>query len=105
MDALEQFADCEDIMLVGSEAGEVVRGRVELGDFLCRIFERPETFTWDWSRVETSCVGKLAWIYGQGELVVHRGAGQKRAPYRLTGVFENVKGAWRWRHLHGSEPA
>lgn len=105
MDAVAEFAPREDVLLVGSEQGEITRGRGALAAFLQEIFHRPETFTWEWTSVEVSSVGDVAWLYAEGHVLVRRDANENRAPYRLTGIFERVEGVWRWRQFHGSEPA
>jgi ketosteroid isomerase-like protein len=104
-DALAQFAPGDATMLVGSEAGEIARGRPAIDAFLQGLFRRPETITWAWDEVAVASAGEVAWAYAEGHVVIRRGAQETRLPYRLTAVFQKIGTTWKWRHFHGSEPA
>jgi ketosteroid isomerase-like protein len=60
LQALVEFAPGEDVLLVGSEAGEVASGRQELEAFFRRVFARETSFSWEWDRIEVSHAGELA---------------------------------------------
>lgn len=104
-DAVEQFASGDATMLVGSEPGEIARGRREIDAFLQELFSRPDVITWVWDDVEVSSAGEVAWAYAEGHVVIRRGAEETLVPYRLTAIFQKVGSAWKWRHFHGAEPA
>lgn len=104
LQVLDEFAVTDATLLVGSDAGEVARGPTELAAFFRRIFDRVETFGWQWERIDVHGVGLVAWLYAEGHVVV-RGSTEVRLPYRLTAVFERIGDTWKWRHFHGAEPA
>lgn len=104
-DAVAQFAPGDDIMLVGSESGEIARGRRAIEAFLRDLFTRPDVITWAWDDVEVCSAGEVAWAYAEGRVVIRRGAEETLVPYRLTAIFQKVGDVWKWRHFHGAEPA
>jgi len=102
---LDEFAADDDVLLVGSEAGEVAAGRQELQTFFVRIFARDVAFSWEWNRVDISHQGSIAWFFADGQVVLTTPEGQQRTPYRTSGVLERKGGRWLWRQYHGAEPA
>jgi ketosteroid isomerase-like protein len=100
MALLDDFADHPDTLLVGSEVGEVHRGRAGIAERLKAIFAGPDTLAFSWREVEVSVHGHVAFLHAEGEAVI----GAERRPYRLTGVLMLQDGLWRWRLFHGSEP-
>lgn len=97
---VEDFADGPDTLLVGSEVGEVARGRAGIEAHLKSIFAMAETLAFSWREVEVAVHGHVAFLHAEGEAVL----GEVRRPYRLTGVLQLQDGLWRWRLFHGSEP-
>lgn len=102
---LDEFMPDDDTLLVGSEIGEVARGRAGLEAHFRSLYGRPQTISFDWREVEVSVHGTIAWLHAEGHVVLHGDAGDERRVYRLTGVFELHGGRWKWRLFHGSEPA
>lgn len=100
---LDEF-DGADTLLVGSETGEIARGREQLRTHFAKIFARSETLAFAWRHVEVSVHGTTAWLHAEGEAVLKGEGGETRRPYRLTAVFELQNGRWKWRLFHGSEP-
>jgi ketosteroid isomerase-like protein len=100
-----EFAPCEDTLLVGSQVGDRARGRGELEAHFRGYFDRPETLSFAWREVEVAGRGAVAWLHAEGEVVIHGDEGDRREPYRLTGVLELHGGKWLWRLFHGSTPA
>ena len=101
---LDEFMPDEDTLLVGSEVGEVARGRAALGEHFRKLYAMPQTLSFDWREVEVSVHGPIAWLHAEGHAVLHGDAADERRAYRLTGVFELSHGVWKWRLFHGSEP-
>lgn len=97
---LDEFAKGEDTLLVGSESGEIARGREQLRTHIARIFALPDALAFSWREVEVAVHGPIAWLHAEGEALL----GEQRRPYRLTGVFELQAGVWKWKLFHGSEP-
>jgi ketosteroid isomerase-like protein len=104
LQVLAEFAPGDEVLLVGSDAGEVATGRQELEAFFARIFARDATFSWEWDRIDVSHAGDLAWFFADGWVVLSTAKEQRRAPYRITGVLERHGERWLWRQYHGSEP-
>ena len=104
MALLDEFMPFEDAMLIGTEAGEVARGRSAIETYLQNIFSRPETLSFAWREVQVSVHGTTAWLFAEGTRVMRGESGETKEPYRLTGVLELHQGKWAWRHFHGSQP-
>ncbi len=102
--ALGLFAQESDVLLVASPVGETASGRGDLLRFLTRIFLRPVTYAWEWTRREVSAAGDVAWVYVEGTVVVHSVEGERRGPYRITAVLVRHDGRWLLHQFHGSEP-
>ncbi len=102
---LAEFTGHDDVVLIGSEAGEIIEGTEAFVDFFRRLLALPVRLAWEWKTVRISREGEIAWVFANGEVVIRNGEGEKRAPYRMTGVLKQHDGQWRWRLFHGSEPA
>jgi ketosteroid isomerase-like protein len=100
-----EFAPCEDTLLVGSRVGDRARGPGELAAHFRGYFDLPETLSFAWREVEVAVRGAVAWLHAEGDVVIHGDEGDRREPYRLTGVLELHRGKWLWRLFHGSTPA
>jgi len=105
MAIVDEFVDGPDTLLVGAHTGEQARGRAGVEAHFRGHFERPETITFAWREVEVAVRGAVAWLHAEGEVVLHGDSGDRREPYRLTGVLEQHGGKWLWRLFHGSQPA
>lgn len=99
---LTLFAPDADATLIGSSAGEVARGPMEMRPFVERIFASAQTVSWEWDDVSISARGDVAWLWLEGALVLD---GRSDRPYRITGVLERRQGRWLWTLFHGSEPS
>lgn len=104
MRVLAEFAPGDDVLLVGSDAGEIATGPREIEAFFTRIFARPSTFSWKSRRIHVSQAGDIAWFFAEGQMTVESAKGQEKAPYRISGVLERVGDQWLWRQYHGSNP-
>jgi hypothetical protein len=101
---LALFSKDDDVMLVGSEAGELALGPIAVEAFFRRVFDRPVHYSWLWHTVSVSAVDKVAWVLADGEVVLRDDDEISRRPYRITGVLKCTGGVWRWQQFHGSEP-
>ncbi|HYZ30445.1 MAG TPA: nuclear transport factor 2 family protein [Thermoleophilaceae bacterium] len=99
---LSLFAPDADTTLIGSSAGEIARGPIELRALLERIFAAPQTVGWEWDDVSVSSCGDVAWLWLEGALALD---GRSDRAYRITGVLERRSGRWLWTLFHGSEPS
>jgi ketosteroid isomerase-like protein len=101
---LAEFVPGDDVLLIGSDYGEIAKGRQPLEAFFARIFAREVTFSWEWERIEASQAGDLAWFFAEGQVVLSTTQEQRKSPYRVSGVLERHGERWLWRQYHGSEP-
>jgi ketosteroid isomerase-like protein len=99
---LSLFAPDADTTLIGSSAGEIARGPLELRAFLEQLVAAPQTVGWEWDDVSVSSCGDVAWLWLEGALVLD---GRSDRAYRITGVLERRSGRWLWTLFHGSEPS
>jgi ketosteroid isomerase-like protein len=104
LQVLAEFTPGEDVILVGSESGEVARGKQALKAFFTRVFAREVTFSWEWEHIDVSHAGDLAWFFAEGRVVLSTPQEQRRSAYRISGVLERHGARWLWRQYHGSEP-
>ena len=102
---IQEFAADADVLLVGSEAGEVAAGPDQIAEFFRAILAQPVTIAFEWRETRASVEGDQAWLFATGDVVVRSPDGERRGPYRLTGVLQRRDGKWLWKHFHGSEPA
>jgi hypothetical protein len=104
LQVLGEFTPGDEVLLIGSEAGEVASGRHAPEAFFKRVFAREAAFSWEWDRIDVSHAGNLAWFFPEGKVLLSSAKVQRRMPYRITGVLERHGERWLWRQYHGSEP-
>jgi ketosteroid isomerase-like protein len=101
------FADefAEDAVLVGSEPGEVARGREAIRGLIATFHALPARYTWEWETADIRREGTVAWFFAEGHAVREDPDGATaRRPYRLAGVLREEGGRWLWSLFSGSEP-
>ena len=99
------FDDTDDIMLVGSDAGEVFKGRKILSAHLKEIYALPFALSFDMPSVTVHVEGQTAWIFGEGAEVINEGDGKiTRTPYRFTICLVKRGPNWKWQVFSGSVP-
>lgn len=101
------FAPDQDVVVIGSEEGEITIGPEELRARLELTLLRPENLGWSWQahKVSLSGSGTVAWAAIDATLhMQHEGRGGS-VPYRITCVLEKRDDAWLIVQWHGSEPA
>ena len=101
---LAEFTASTDMLLIGSDADEIVEGRQAFEDFIHRLFALPVKLGWEWRTIRVSQKGDIAWVFANGDLVVRDAKREQRTAYRMTGVLEERNGRWTWRLFHGSAP-
>ncbi len=102
--ALAVFAVEGEVTLVGSESGEIARGREELRAFLDRVLAAAGGYSWEWENMIFDGTDSVAWVFAEGYAQAGAGPNAVRVPYRATVVLEQRAGQWKWRLFHGSEP-
>ena len=103
---MAQFDDRADIMLVGSDTGEVFKGRAAMEGWLAKLY-KSSGFNWQMDRVDISHHGETAWVFVEGKMNVRNKATGKlqfSAPYRFSAVLVKRGDRWAWRLFHGSAP-
>jgi ketosteroid isomerase-like protein len=103
--ALAQFDAQADILLVGSDKGEVYKGRAEMERWLGALMKR-SGFSWQMDRVEIGANGDTGWAFVEGAMKVNdlKGGQRGSTPYRFTAVLVRRGDGWAWRLFHGSVP-
>lgn len=102
---IQEFSPDADTLFVGSEPGELAAGPDQIAEFLRTLLAQPVTIAFEWSEFRASVAGDQAWLFAAGHFVLRSEDGERRGPYRLTGVLRRHGGKWLWLHFHGSEPA
>jgi hypothetical protein len=101
---IAQFDPDADVLLAGSEIGEVVRGHTDIGAFFRAIFALPLRIGWHWDTIDAAAEGDVIWFFAEGQAVVTRDGVTDARPYRLSGVLVRRGITVIWRQFHGSEP-
>ncbi len=98
------FDTSANIILVGSDSGEIFIGKNQAKEWLTQLFSFG-SFSWEMNRIDIDNNGKTAWVFVDGKMIVnfHKG-GKKITPYRFTGIMVKKKGEWKWRLFDGSVP-
>jgi len=101
---MSMFDDADNIMVVGSDKGEISKGKEEINKWLGQLFGFAG-FSWEMNRIDIDNNKKTAWVFVDGKMIVnfHKG-GQRITPYRFTGIMVKKKGVWKWRLFNGSVP-
>ena len=100
----ELFTDDDTTLLVGSEPGEIARGRMAIATLLAAIFASPDAVHWEWDIIEAARHGDIAWFFAEGSAVLVGTEETVWRAYRLSGVLVRQNGAWHLAQFHGSEP-
>ena len=102
---IHEFAPDADTLFVGSEPGERASGPDQIAEFFRALLAQTVTIAFEWRETRSLASGDQAWLFAAGDAVLRSDDGERRIPYRLTGVFQRRNGKWLWKHFHGSEPS
>jgi ketosteroid isomerase-like protein len=101
---MELIDNSGDIIVVGSDSGEVFKGRDQIENWITKLFAYA-SFSWDMKRVDMDQNGNTAWVFMDGFMIVTNDKGKtSKFPYRFTGILVKVKNTWKWRLFDGSVP-
>jgi len=103
---IAKFDDQPDILLVGSDKGEIFKGRAAMEVWLGKLY-KSSGFSWQMDRVDISHNGNTAWAFVEGKMnVSNKVTGKLRfsAPYRFSVVVVKKGNEWVLRLFHGSAP-
>ena len=106
---MELFEDNDDILVVGSDRGEVYQGRRATSEFIQMLFNLPFVFSFDLTNTTIRQVGNVAWIFTDGNVIHTRDRGQgvgkvSTKSYRFSVALLKRIGNWKWKLFHGSVP-
>ncbi|HNC23708.1 MAG TPA: nuclear transport factor 2 family protein [Opitutaceae bacterium] len=99
------FDDSDEIMIIGSDVGEVCKGRKGVEGFIKWIYSQKFTFAFDLKEVAVHQEGDFAWVYEDGNMLHVRTDGKvTKIPYRFALTMVKRGDQWRWQLFHGSIP-
>jgi ketosteroid isomerase-like protein len=103
-EVMKLFDNTGNIMVIGSDSGEICKGRDQVAGWLNRIFKH-NSFSWEMNRIDIDCNGSTAWVFVDGNMVVANDKGKTmKTPYRFTGILVKKGKEWKWRLFDGSVP-
>ncbi|MCX6174621.1 MAG: nuclear transport factor 2 family protein [Ignavibacteriales bacterium] len=99
------YDNSDDIMVVGSDSGEVFIGRERVQEFMKVIVSMPFVFSFDMDQVIINHSENIAWVFVESKMV-HTGSNGKvsKVPYRITAVMIKRGNEWKWKVFSGSIP-
>ena len=101
---MELFDKSPDIIVVGSDSGEIFKGKEQIENWMKMLFSH-RSFSWDMTRVDIDSNGNTAWVFMDGFMIVTTDKGKSaRFPYRFSAVLVKVKNDWKWRMFDGAVP-
>jgi ketosteroid isomerase-like protein len=102
---LALFDENADILMVGSDRGEVFKGRSAMAQWLGKLMVK-NRFGWRMDRVDISHHRETAWAFVEGTMILKDEFGKVRGstPYRFSAVLVKRGDGWAWRLFHGSVP-
>jgi len=101
---MQLFDDSGEVLLVGSDSGEIFRGKSAIRGWLGGLLSHNK-FSWDLSKTVIGLDGNTAWVFVDGAMTVADDkGGVSQTPYRFSGVLVKRQNAWKWHLFHGSVP-
>ncbi len=102
---MAQFDPDAQVLLVGSDRGEIFQGRAAIEAWLTRLLAK-NRFSWQMDRVDVDLNGDTAWAFVDATVTIRAPDGKVRftGPYRFAAVLVRRGDAWAWRMFHGSVP-
>ncbi len=95
----------DDIILIGSDSGEICIGRQQVENFFKMIVSMPFVFSFDWDHVVINHRESTAWVFVDGKMVHTSPSGKiSKVPYRIAAVMVKVDAEWKWKMFSGSIP-
>jgi len=102
--SMSLFDDSENILLIGSDSGEVFKGKEQIRGWLSQLYS-VAGFSWEMDRIDIDYNENTAWVFVEGRMVVEFKNGKmKKPPYRFTGIMVKKGNDWKWRLFNGSNP-
>ena len=103
--AMAVFEDSDAILLVGSDDGEVFKGRAAVRACFGDLMQLPFTFSFETPEPIISIIGDTAWMSVEA-VMIHTPAEGKpgRMSYRISLCLVRSADSWLWQLFHGSIP-
>jgi ketosteroid isomerase-like protein len=103
--AMTVFDDADDIMVIGSDTGEIFVGRERVRFFVKALVDMPFVFSFPMDQVTVARSGDIAWAFIDGKMVHTKSDGTASAnPYRILAVLVKRADGWKWKAFSGSIP-
>jgi hypothetical protein len=101
---MELFDISPGIMVIGSDSGEIFKGKEQIENWLSMLFKH-NSFSREMNRIDIDYYRKTAWVFIDGNMVVANDNGKTFInPYRFSGVLVKHKYQWKWKLFDGSVP-
>lgn len=95
----------DDVMVVGSDSGEVFIGQKRVQEFMNAIVSMPFVFSFEMDQAVIHHNQNTAWVFVDSKMVHTRSNGEvSRTPYRITAVLVKKGAEWKWKVFSGSIP-
>ena len=99
------FDDTDDIIVVGSDTGEIFIGRERVKYFMQALIDMPFVFSFEMDLVSINAGQNTAWAFVDGKMVHTKNDGTAlKIPYRIMAVMVKKDGGWKWKVFSGSIP-
>jgi ketosteroid isomerase-like protein len=99
------YDDSDDIMVVGSDSGEVFIGKERVRVFMKMIVSMPFIFSFEIDKPVINQHQDIAWVFCDSKMVHTRTNGKvSKIPYRITAVLVKKGNEWKWKMFSGSIP-
>jgi ketosteroid isomerase-like protein len=103
--AMAVFEDSDAILLVGSDDGEVFKGRAAVRGFLGDLMQLPFSFSFETPDPTISIIGDTAWMFVDAVMIHAPAEGEPRhMSYRISLCLVRSADSWLWQLFHGSVP-
>ena len=99
------FDDSDEIIVVGSDSGEVFIGKKQVQSFMSFLCKMPFVFSFDMNMVSINHNKNTAWVFVNGKMLHTKGSViTAKIPYRITAVMVKKGSDWKWKVFSGSIP-
>jgi len=99
------YDDSNDIIVIGSDSGEVFIGKERVQEFMKVIVSMPFIFSFDMDNVIINHDNNNAWVFVDGKMVHTRSDWKvSKIPYRIMAVMVKQGDDWKWKVFSGSIP-